>query len=187
VRWDELFADLEREWRALGDAERQAEIAERTRAEFAQVRLVDRLRGSEGRHVRLTIREGRPVSGELTRVGADFALLAADRRETLVPLHAVGAVTGLGSAAVSEPEVGAVPARLGLGSVLRRIAADRSVVTLVGTDGVTRSGTVQRVGADFLELAEHVVDELPRARHTRGVVLVPLSALVLLRRESPRG
>jgi hypothetical protein len=185
VRWEELFADLEREWDSLAGAERRAEIAERTRAEFARLRLLDRLRGSEGRRVGLVTRRGQQVDGVLTRVGADFVLLTTDRRELLVPVAAIAAATGLAAASVAEQEAGAVRARLGLGSVLRRIAADRSVVTVVGPEDTVRVGTVQRVGADFLELAEHPAEETPHPRNTRGVVLVPFAAIVLVRRESP--
>ncbi|MDQ4085318.1 MAG: hypothetical protein M3165_05820 [Actinomycetota bacterium] len=185
MRWEDLFADLEREWDALAAAGRQAEIAERTRAEYARVRLVDRLRGSEGRRVDLVTRGGRQVCGVLARVGADFVLVTEGRREVLVPLRAVAAAIGLGTASVSDQQAGAVRARLGLGSVLRRIAADRSVVTVAGPGETAWCGTVQRVGADFLELAEHALDETPHRAHTRTVVLVPFSAITQVRRESP--
>lgn len=181
--WEDLFADLEREWEGLAESERQAEIAERTRAEFALVTFVDRLRGSEGRHVQLVTRLGEPVEGVLTGVGADFALLTSARQEHVLPLVAVAAATGLTGASLSEQAAGPVRARLGMGSVLRRIAADRSVVTLVRVDGRALSGTLQRVGADFVELAEHAYGETARAQPSRPAVLVPFAAIVLLRRE----
>ena len=187
VRWEDLFADLEREWEGLADSERRAEIAERTRAEFAQVTFADRLRGSEGRRVHLVTRLGEPVDGELNGVGADFVLLTSDRHECVLPLAGIGSARGLGSASLTEQAAGPVRARLGLGSVLRRIAADRSAVTLVGSDGRPLSGTLQRVGADFVELAEHAYDETPRAQSSRRVVLVPFAAIVLLRREVATG
>lgn len=180
--WDDLFADLEREWEGLAESERQAEIAERTRAEFARVTFLDRLRGSEGRHVHLVTRLGEAIEGELTGVGADFALLTSARREYVLPLAAVASSGGLTSASLSEQAAGRVRARLGMGSVLRRIAADRSAVTLVRVDGRALSGTLQRVGADFVELAEHHDGE-PRRAQGRPAVLVPFTAIVLLRRE----
>lgn len=185
VRWDELFADLERQWEGLADGARQAEIADRTRAEFARVGLVERLRGSEGRHVRLSTRGGRDVSGELSRVGADFVLLTESGAECLLPLSAVGSVTGLGGASASDETVGPVRARLGLGAVLRRIATDRSAVTVLGVDGRAVSGTVQRVGADFVEMVEHDADETVGRAPARRLLLVPFDAIVLVRRDSP--
>jgi hypothetical protein len=62
-------------------------------------------------------------------------------------------------------------ARLGLGSVLRRIAGQRDGVVVVSADGERRSGSVGRVGADFLELA--VTDG--------GVEVVPFAGVVALR------
>jgi hypothetical protein len=187
VRWEDLFADLEREWEGLAQSERQADIAERTRAEFAQVAFLDRLRGSEGRHVHLVTRLGEPVDGELTGVGADFVLLSSGHHECVLPLAAVGSAGGLGSASLSEQAAGPVRARLGLGSVLRRIATDRSVVTIVGSEGRPLTGTLARVGADFVELVEHAYDESPRGRSNRRVTLVPFDAIVLLRREAVGG
>jgi hypothetical protein len=181
--WDDLFADLGREWEGLAESERQAEIAERTRAEFAQVAFADRLRGSEGRQVRLVTCVGEQVDGSLTGVGADFVLVTSARREQVLPLVAVASATGLNRVSLSERAAGPVRARLGMGSVLRRIAADRSSVTLVRADGRALAGTLQRVGADFVELAEHAYGETPRAQPSRPATLVPFAAIVLLRRE----
>jgi hypothetical protein len=188
VRWENLFADLEREWEALADSERQAEIAERTRAEFAQVDLVQRLRGSEGRQVRLLARGGHEVCGVLSRVGADFVLIGLPRQECVCPLAAVVSVSGLGPGSVPADVAGPVRARLGLGSVLRRVAADRSVVTAVlDPAGRALTGRVQRVGSDFLELTEPPLDEGARTAGVRRVTLVPFASLVLLRRDNPDG
>ncbi len=43
------------------------------------------------------------------------------------------------------------------------------------------TGTIDRVGADFLELAVHAAWEPRRAGSVRSVALVPLSAIVLVR------
>jgi hypothetical protein len=184
MRWEDLFADLEQQWEALAEGERQAEIAERTRAEFAQLTVVDRLRGSEGREVRVRTRGGRDVEGRLCRVGADFVLLVLPRRECVLPLSAVSAVTGLGDASLAEGAVGAVRARLGLGSVLRRVAADRSQVSLVVADGAVLNGTLQRVGSDFVEMAVHEPGDALEAARSRRLTLVPFAALEVVRRDA---
>jgi hypothetical protein len=185
VRWDDLFADLERQWNALADGDRQAEIAERTRAEMARVALLDRFRGSEERSVRLALRGGGEVAGALVRVGADFVLVESARHESVVPVDALVAVRGLGGTAIPAEAAGPVRARLGLRSVLRRIAADRSVVTLVAADGRALVGTVRRVGADFVELVEHPAEEPPRRADAREAVAVPFGAVMVVRRERP--
>jgi small nuclear ribonucleoprotein (snRNP)-like protein len=183
MRWEDLFADLEQQWDALAEGERQAEIAERTRAEFAQLTLVDRLRGSEGREVRVRTRGDQDVEGRLGRVGADFLLLVLPRCECVLPLSAVSAVTGLGDASVPESAAGAVRARLGLGSVLRRVAADRSQVSVVTAGGAMLNGSLQRVGSDFVEMAVHEPGDALEAARSRRLTLVPFAALEMLRRE----
>jgi hypothetical protein len=184
MRWEDLFADLEQQWDALAEGERQAEIAERTRAEFAQLTLVDRLRGSEGREVRVRTRGGQDVEGRLGRVGADFLLLVLPRCECVLPLSAVSAVTGLGDASVPESAAGAVRARLGLGSVLRRVATDRSQVSLVTGDGAVLNGTLQRVGSDFVEMAVHGPGDALEAARSRRLTLVPFASVEVLRRDA---
>jgi hypothetical protein len=185
MRWEDLFADLERQWEALAEGDRRVEIAERTRAELAQVGLAERLRGAEGRLVRVRTREAQEVEGEVCCVGADFLLLTTARQESVLPLTAITAATGLGDASVSAEVMGRVRAGLGLGWALRRIAADRSPVSLVVAGGAVLTGTVQRVGADFLEMAVHGPDETPRARRSRGLTLVPFGAIAVLRRDAP--
>ena len=45
-------------------------------------------------------------------------------------------------------------ARLGLGSALRALARDRARVTVHLVDGSAVAGTIDRVGADFLEVRD---------------------------------
>jgi small nuclear ribonucleoprotein (snRNP)-like protein len=189
VRWDDLFGDLEREWEALGESDRRAEIAERTRAEFAQLSLLDRLRGSVGQQVRLRTLNGHDVGGELVRVGSDFVLVAAPRSEYVIALQAVAAVRDVGPRSLQGHVVGPVVARLGLASLLRRVAADRSLVWLTTADGRTLRGRLQRVGSDFLELAEADAEGLDggTGRALGAPVLVAFGAVSLLRRDAVEG
>jgi hypothetical protein len=82
---------------------------------------------------------------------------------------------------VAPPE-GPVSARLGLGAVLRGIARDRSAVTLVLVDGSALSGTLDRVGQDFVEVAEHPGADARRRTEVRGVRAVPYAAVAAVRR-----
>jgi hypothetical protein len=70
-------------------------------------------------------------------------------------------------------------------SALRGIARDRSAVQvhLVDPTAGILHGTVDRVGADFVDVAEHPAGEPRRPREVRASVLVPLAALAALRRE----
>lgn len=182
MRWDDLFRDLEGQLEAAEVAEVAAEVADRTRRESARLRLVDRLRPAVGHEVRLQVRGGGHVAGRLDHVGAQWVLVAETAgRQALVPLTAVLAVAGVGVLS-SPPDVEErVFDRLGLGSALRAIARDRAPVTLGLVDGSSLTGTVDRVGADFLELAEHGAGEPRRRGEVSGVRVVPFEALASLR------
>ncbi len=77
-RWDRLFADLESELAAADEAEFAAEVADRTRQEFAAVRMVDRLRSAIGVELAVSVQAGASmvVSGALLEAGPDWLVLA---------------------------------------------------------------------------------------------------------------
>jgi hypothetical protein len=184
MRWDAMFADLEAQAAALEVAERAGEIDERVRAELGALTLFDRLRPAISSPVRLRTAGAGVVTGTISRVGPDWVLLDQDGgREVLVRLGAVTAIGGLGRTTAPPDSVDAVTARLGLWFVLRRIARDRSAVTLQLADGSSLHATVDRVGADFVEAAVHATGEPRRARSVREELLVPMTALVAVRRE----
>ncbi|TQS42893.1 hypothetical protein [Cryptosporangium phraense] len=176
-RWEDLFADAEAQFEALRRDEMASEAADRTRREFALVSLVDRLRGSVGSELEVWLPDA-SLTGVLARVGPDWmALSAGGAREVVIPLAAVVAVEGLSPATAADP-VGPVEARMDLRFVLRRLARDRTPVRLALPGGKSLSGTIDRVGRDFLELAEHSETEPRRARAVRAVRSVPLAALM---------
>lgn len=183
MRWLELFADLEGQAQAWERAELEAEITDRTRAETGQVRLVNRLRHEVGGVVRLTVLGAGQLEGTVDQVGADWLLLGGSV-EVVVPLSAVLTVSDLGPASVSPRGVGVVAQRLGLTSALRAIAVDRCPVRVALRDGSTVVGTPHRVGADFIDVAEHGVGEVPRRDVVRGVSTVAFEAIAAVRRLS---
>jgi hypothetical protein len=65
---------------------------------------------------------------------------------------------------------------------LRGVARDRSPVRLHLRDGGTVEATIDRVGADFVEAATHAPGEPRRRPDVREVELVPLAAVVAVRR-----
>jgi hypothetical protein len=171
VVWEEeLFAvldDLEQQAEALYDAERSAELADRSRAEYQQVTLASRLAASVGAPLRLEVRGVGGVAGRLTRVGAGWCLMEGPGSDWVVAIPAVVAVSGASDR--SLPEVAWSPiARLGLGSALRRIADAGEPCTIRLVDGSVLEARLRRVGADFVEA---VVGEEPR------VVLVAFGSL----------
>ncbi len=178
MRWDRLFEDLE----AAGEAERraafEADVAERTRAEHAALTVADRLRAHRGREVGLRLTGGESVSGRIEHVGATWVALDA-AGPVLVPLAAVAAVSGLARTGAADAD--RLDRRVPLTVVLRRIARDRSAVRLQLRGGAVIEGTLDRVGADHVDVAEHPTGEPRRLTAVRGVVTVGLDAVLALR------
>lgn len=182
MRWERLFGDLEAQFAASDAVELDAEVADRTRREVARLRLVDRLDAAIGDSVDLTVAGAGAVSGVLRRVGPDWALLEAPSRpDALVRLAAVLTVRGLSVRAREPGSEGPVLSRLSLGYALRGIARDRAPVVVVRRDGATSTGTIDRVGADFVDLAEHPLGEPRRPRHVTGTILLTFAAIAVVR------
>jgi hypothetical protein len=68
VRWQALFDDLEAQAEQLAAAELQAEVTDRTRREYALLRLVDRLRETEGHPLAVSVWGAGVVHGRLACV-----------------------------------------------------------------------------------------------------------------------
>ncbi|WP_166531951.1 hypothetical protein [Blastococcus xanthinilyticus] len=182
MRWQQLFADLQAQFDAAEEAEAQAEWASRARAEMGAVRFADRLGGSTGERVTVTCRGAGPVTGVLVDLGVDWLLLGDERgRDQLVALAAVRSAAGLGRWTAPVQEEGPVRARLDLRRALRGLARDRSPVQVVLDDGSVLTGTIDRVGADYLEVAEHPADEPRRSGAVRQVSAVVIGAVAVVR------
>jgi hypothetical protein len=184
TRWDGLFADLEAQAVALESAERAGEVEERIRIESGALRLVDRLRSAVGSLIRVSCQAGTAVDGTVRRAGSDWLLLDEDGgREALLALRTVVELSGLGRSATVPGSESVVESRLTFRIALRGLVRDRSTVQVRLTDGRTVVGTLDRVGADFVELAEHPAGELRRTAEVRHVLLLPIQAIVLIRRQ----
>ena len=197
MRWDRLFADLEARFDELADADAAAESADRERVAIGAVSAIQRLSGSIDRPIRVRLAGGAAVGGTLRTVGPDWLLLTEGQgSDCLVALAAVTAVEGL--TASTGPEMTGVGLRLDLRRALRGLARDRSPVavamtgwaggsapTATGAYGASGSGqltgTIDRVGADFIEVAIHAAWEPRRAGTVRSVAMVPLAGIVLVR------
>ena len=156
MEWDEgLFAfldDLEGRAEALYDAERETDLVDRSRTEYAAVTLASRLMASLA-----------PTSSS-TCSGSVRSPVCCSGSARLVPRPRRGA--GLGGPArggrgrgrclraVRSPRSPGHPvARLGLGSALRRLADAGERCVVHATDGTAREAVVARVGADFVEVS----------------------------------
>ena len=183
MRWDELFADLEAQVEAAELAQRSGEIDERTRSEFGALGLHERLRAAEGVPLRVRLSGQLVLTATLRRVGPDWMLLDEDGgREAVIVLAHVLGVRGLGRRSATPDTAGVIESRLGIRHVLRGIARDRSPCRLHLPDADTVDATIDRVGSDFVEVATHGAGELRRRQDVRDVELLPLAALVAVRR-----
>jgi len=181
VRWEALFDDLEAQLDTAEAAELGAEVSDRTRRELARLGLDDRARAAVGATVVLGLGPAGTAQGVLTRVGAGWWLLAGAGAQLLVPTGGIGWVTGLPAPATEPESVGVVAARLTLAYALRGIARDRSPVTVVLRDGGAVTGTIDRVGADFIDVAEHAPNEARRPASVTGARAVAFGAIAVVR------
>jgi hypothetical protein len=182
MRWQQLFADLQGQFAEQEMAAERAEWASRARTEVGAVALVDRIRGAVGFPVSLHCRGAGTVAGRLVEVGVDWLLIEDDHaRSSLVALAAVRAVGGLGRRTAVAEDAGSVRARLDLRRALRALARDRAGVQVVLDDGFVLAGTVDRVGVDYLELAEHPLDRPRRAEAVQGVRAVVIASIAVVR------
>jgi len=146
-----LFDDLEGRAAALYDAEREPELADRSRAEYRQVTLGSRLMASVGSDLTIDVLGVGAVAGRLERVADGWCLVSGAAQDWIVVLAAIAAVQGIAERSV--PEVAWSPvARLGLGSALRRLAESGQRCVLHLSDGSARDGVLRRVGRDFVEV-----------------------------------
>ncbi len=177
MRWEGLFEDLEGQLAAEQRRERDDEVAERTRRERALVTLGSRVAAALGARVGLGLVGGQRVEGVLGDLGEDWVLVRvdADAHEVLVPLAGVLTLRSLGAQSAS----GRAARRFGLGYALRALSRDRATVavSLVGA-GPRLLGTIDAVGADHLDLAEHLEGVPRRRENVRAVTTVPFAAII---------
>lgn len=176
-RFTGLFEGLAAQADAAEAAADDMLVEDAARAAWAQVQFADRLRAA--RAVAIDIVGHGPVSGDVVRVGSDAVLVSGVDGEWLVPLRAITSVTGLGEDVVAAS---AVDARLGFASVARAWARDRDVVRLLRMNDEPLDGTIDRVGADHLDLAEHDPGIPRRGDAVRRVVVVPFAIVSAMRR-----
>jgi hypothetical protein len=177
ARFDDLLAGIAAEVAAADAAALDADIAEMERAARAEARLLDRLRGQ--RRASIEIVGSGQIVGDIAAVGRDVVVLAADEGDWAVAAWGIAAVIELGSGA-REPI--SASERLGLASVARAWARQRSVVRVARIGAVPLDGTIDAVGADHLDLAEHDPGEPRRPEAVRRMVTVPLGAIAAIRR-----
>jgi len=172
VRWDDVFAELAADAEELDRRERDAEIADRTRAELATITLADRFRAAQGRQVSVRVQGLGVLVGQVQRVTPHWLLLSSSgATEWLVAWSGVAGASGLPRQAVART-AGRVESALGWPATWRVLARDRATVHVVRHDGSSITGVAQRVGADFVEIQPGGSDD---------VELVPYASVTAVR------
>ena len=187
VRWDDLFADLEGQLEQELGAEDLDLAAEEERLRLGRLGLRDRIAALAGAELALELRDGTRMVLGVETIGRDWisgTVSGTRAASCVVPLDAVAAVLpGVGrvarSMAAPSEHPDALSRRLGLSFVLRDLCRRRSVVEIL-TSSRTLHGTVDRVGRDHLDLAEHDPGEPRRAGAVRAIRILPFRELLLV-------
>ncbi|HIY86575.1 MAG TPA: hypothetical protein H9822_09040 [Candidatus Yaniella excrementavium] len=180
MRWNDLFADLEAQlefgqWQAV-----EQDAAELTRGMWADLSLMDRLRGALGQQVRIVLQDGRVQALELRAVGPSWVGGSAELGAVVLGRDAIlGIEGGLQRATVPSRPLHAGPS---MASIYRALGRRREVLQVLGKHGETLAeGTIDRVGKDHFDIAMHARDEFRRGASLRGVRVIPFEAILLVR------
>lgn len=197
MRWDNLFDDLAGQLEHELGAEELDLHSEEERLRIGRLTVRDRLvavhdttgRGSDYR-VRLQLVDGRQFTLLPRSIGRDWIMgdIVDDSSfasQCIVPLAAIGSLV-LDDENVEQslhPRPSSTPRlsdRLGLTFVLRDLARRRRAIELHLSFGVLH-GTIDRVGRDHIDLAEHEVGTPRRQSEVARRRTVPLERLVWVR------
>ncbi len=190
MRWQNLFDDLESQLESELGAEEVDLLAEEERLRLGRLTLRDRLRAlhaeAPASPLGLTLRGGARIAMRPAAIGRDWIageLDAGTLRSAIVPLAAVATLDPVGEQLALSLRIDPAPepptalsARLGLAFVLRDLCRRRAAVEIqLGAERL--HGTIDRVGRDHLDLAEHAPGE---ARRTAAVARIRIVAFVTL-------
>lgn len=194
MRWERFFDDLEDQLDSEWEAERAALDTEAERLRLAKLTLRDRLatlvRAGDGVSVELS--DGSVVAGAIVRVGADWVAFDPALRRggaVLMPLSSLVAIgmphAELLRSARATASGSRLSQRMTFGFVLRDLVRKRVPVTVGCVGGRSFAGTMDRAGADHLDLALHEIGEPRRGSAVTGHRIVPFAAVAWVRLDAP--
>lgn len=195
--WDRFFDDLEDQLASEWEAERAALDTEAERLRLSRVQLAERLallgtRDATAPPVAaFDLCDGSTLRATVSGVGADWVALAPAEGPSgavIVPFPAIVAVgmphADLLRTARPAPPRSPLADRLTFGFVLRDLVRRRAGVAVHLASGRTLTGTIDRAGADHLDLALHEPGAPRRADAVAGYRIVPFAAVAWVRADA---
>lgn len=146
-----LLVDLTSQFESELRWQRQLESTDLAAAEATEIFLAGRLLGSVGLTLELRLKNGESLRGRVSRAANTWLMLEMTRENILVWYRSIEVVVGLGVAPQWPSEV---ERRVSATKVLREFAEARNEVRLT-TQNTTLKGYIQRVGQDFVDVADH--------------------------------
>ena len=193
MRWDHLFDDLAGQLEHELTAEEADLQKEEERLRLGRLGVRERIvalkrtRDHALMEVAVTLRTGARIRLEPMTVGRDWVAGDIDGRDdaqAVVPFDAIESITlrdeQITPSLTPEEPKPDLSSRLGLPFLLRDLCR-RRVAVRIDTVSSSLTGTIDRVGRDHLDLAEHDLDTPRRREVVRGVRLVRLDQVVVLR------
>lgn len=194
MRWDHLFDDLAGQLEHELQSEQADLRQEEERLRLGRLPLRERLVALRGAaeassaRVRCRVRSGDTVHLRLVTVGRDWMAGDLDgatgRDQAIIPFSAVDALLLTPQQALLslEPVVerSELGARLSIAFLLRDLCRRRATVRVRTMTGEV-SGTIDRVGRDHFDLAEHDRDEVRRASAVQQIRIIPTDHVLLVR------
>jgi hypothetical protein len=194
VRWQNLFDDLESQLETELGTDEADLLAEEERLRLGRLSLRDRIRALHDADATsplgVTLHGGDRICLTLAAIGRDWLageLDAGILRSAIVPFSALATLDPVGvqlaaslrADTTPEPPT-ALSARLGLAYVLRDLCRRRTTVEVhVGPERL--HGTIDRVGRDHLDLAEHAPGEPRRTAAVARIRIVAFAGVELVR------
>ena len=179
-RFGRLFEELEGEFAAELRLEDEQGATQALRAQLGATVLWEHLARRVGWQVVIRV-PGRVLHGTLVASYVDFCAVQA---EGAPPIWSASArvcpsacrPARTGAAAGPSPSRTAVP----MGLALRELARRREPVMAVLVDGSEVGGTIEVVGQDYVEVAEHDPGEARRETAVRARRVLPMETLTLV-------
>lgn len=199
VRWDRFFDDLEAQFASEWEAERAALDTEAERLRLSRVPLRDRLAALQGRErtgssPSFEFSDGAVLAAEVSGVGADWVALDPSESRAGAVLAPLASIAAIGAAhadllrsARPLEERSSLTDRMTLGFVLRDLVRRRAAVAVHLATGRGLTGTIDRAGADHLDLALHEPGTPRRASDVIGYRLVRFASIAWMRLDAPPG